>query len=941
MIGQTISHYTILEKLGQGGMGVVYKARDNKLDRDVALKFLPPHLAASEQDKARFVQEAKAAAALNHPNVCSIIDIQEQEVPGADPAAPGSVKQMFIVMEFVDGMTLRQKVESAGGGGQPYPMKQAIELGIQIADGLAAAHEKGIVHRDVKPENIMVRRDGIAQIMDFGLAKLRASGSKITRLTQQGSTVGTAGYMSPEQVQGLDADHRSDIFSLGVLLYELLTGRLPFKGVHETALMYEIVNVEAEPMSSVNPGLDQELDRIVYECLQKDPEERYQSVKEVSRDLKRHRRESSKARMSKTFPAQPGRAGSGAAAGATSGVVSGTMQAGGGAVGGEYPATGGSAVRKSSGGWAMWAAIALISIVSVVAALWRPWEVHRQPSGPVTRVNIRFPEEVLIPIGSTGIGISPDGKYLSLVVQSGLEMTIFLRPAEREALEPVLGSGIAIGQVYYHGFSPDGEWIAFTPGNVIRKASVFGGASVSVCDVDGQPRGLWWGEDGNIYFGHISSVIGRVSASGGKSEPVTTLDSAAGEISHRFPALLPGGRGVLYTIKFNNITSFEEAAIAVLDTKSGEKKTLIRGGSYARYVPTGHLVYVKGGFLFAVPFDLERLEVTGTPKKLFKGGWMNPFSGEANFAFTRDGTLIYIPRGIESYSVSRVKWIDFQGNTSSLVDTTNSYFVAALSPDGEKLALHVQAANDDLWLYHGVRKSLTRLTFGGGNSGFPVWSADGNYIYYSSERGAGANIYRKAWDGSGGEERITTANKTQYPRSVSPDGKTLAFIQDGDIWMLDLGAGDGSVVGKSTVFRESPSLEFNPVFSPDGRYLAYESNGSGRNEVYVAPYPSGSGKWQVSSGGGTNPIWDPAGKILYFAQGTAIYAVDLRAGASFDFSAPRKVMEMPPEGAALTGISPDGKRFAMITIPYTELNTSEVTMVLNWFDELNNAFAGR
>src|ERR1043166_4636946 len=283
MIGTTLSQYKILEKLGEGGMGVVYKAEDTKLDRFVALKFLPPHLNASAQDKARFIQEAKAAAALNHPNVCSIIDIQDRD------------GQMFIVMEFVDGQTLREKKDSIS-------FKQAIDIGIQIADGLSAAHEKGIVHRDIKPDNIMIRKDGIAQIMDFGLAKLRGN---VSRLTKEGSTVGTAGYMSPEQVQDQDADHRSDIFSFGVLLYELFTGLLPFRGVHETALMYEIVNVDAAPMSTATPEIDAGLDAIVLECLEKDPRDRYQSIAEAGKDLRKFKRESSRSRVSRVTAARP------------------------------------------------------------------------------------------------------------------------------------------------------------------------------------------------------------------------------------------------------------------------------------------------------------------------------------------------------------------------------------------------------------------------------------------------------------------------------------------------------------------------------------------------------------------------------------------------------------------------------------------------------------
>ncbi|HMD13372.1 MAG TPA: protein kinase [Bacteroidota bacterium] len=896
MIGQTISHYKILEKLGEGGMGVVYKAEDTKLDRLVALKFLPAHLAASEQDKARFIQEAKAASSLNHPNVCTIHDIQEHD------------GQMFIVMEFVDGQTLRQKLPTITQG-------KAIDIGIQIAEGLSAAHDKGIVHRDIKPENIMIRKDGIVQIMDFGLAKLRASGSKITRLTKEGSTVGTAGYMSPEQVQGQDADHRSDIFSLGVMLYEMFAGELPFKGVHETALMYEIVNVDAAPISSIKPDIDPELDRIVLECLQKDPDERYNSVKDIAKDLKRFKRESSKTRMSRTFPAMT--ANRSAAA---------------------VPVSAREEQQSSKKVFNLklyWLLIAFAVGVLVTGLFWRPWQAKESSSLPIMQFTIKLPDSTAIPIGSMGLNISPDGKFMSFLVQSGLDLKVLLRSADRETFEPVIGSQLSTnGLTIYHEFSPDGQWIAFNPGTSIQKSSVFGGASVAVCEVGNEMRGLWWGSDKNIYFGHISSVIYRVSEDGGKQVPVTTLDSASGEISHRFPELLPDGKSILFTIKFNTITSFDEAAIAVFDTKSGVKKILIRGGTYARYVPTGHLVYARGSFIYAVPFDLEKLEVTGSPKQLFKGGWMNPFSGEVSLAFSRDGTLLYIPRGIESYAIGRIKWLDMQGQMTSLVDTTNSYFSSALSPDGEKLALHVQGANDDVWMYHIGRKSLTRLTFGGGNSGYPVWSVDGRYVMYMSERGGVSNIYRTAWDGSGKEERLTTSPGSQFPRSVSPDGKFLSFVQDNDIWILAL---DSS--RKTYPFFTSPATEANPVFSPDGHYIAYETNESGKYEIVIVPFPSRAGKWQVSSGGGSNPIWSPSGNEIYFTQGTTIYSVDIHPGNVFDYSAPKKVLDLPPDGQFLSGISLDGKKFALVTVPTKELSTSEFTLVTNWFQQLRNTFS--
>ena len=896
MIGQKISHYEILEKLGEGGMGVVYKAQDTKLDRLVALKFLPAHLAASEQDKARFVQEAKAASSLNHPNVCTIHDIQEHD------------GQMFIVMEFVDGQTLRQKLPS-------ITQSKAIDVGIQIADGLSAAHEKGIVHRDIKPENIMIRKDGIVQIMDFGLAKLRASGSKITRLTKEGSTVGTAGYMSPEQVQGQDADHRSDIFSLGVILYEMFAGELPFKGVHETALMYEIVNVDAVPISSIKPEIDPEIDRIVLECLQKDPDERYNSVKDIAKDLKRFKRESSKARMSRTFPAMtPARSAA------------------------SIPTSSKEEQQSSKKVFNLklyWLLIAFAVGVLATGLLWRPWQAKESSSLPIMQFTIKLPDSTAIPIGSMGLNISPDGKFMSFLVQSGLDLKVLLRSADRETFEPVVGSQLSTnGLTIYHEFSPDGQWIAFNPGTSIQKSSVFGGASVAVCNVGNEMRGLWWGSDKNIYYGHISSVIYRVSEDGGPSFPVTALDSASGEISHRFPELLPDGKSVLFTIKFNTITSFDEAAIAVFDTKSGVKKILIRGGTYARYVPTGHLVYARGSYIYAVPFDLEKLEITGSPKQLFKGGWMNPFSGEVSLAFSRDGTLLYIPRGIESYAIGRIKWLDMQGQMTSLVDTTNSYFSSALSPDGEKLALHVQGANDDVWMYHIGRKSLTRLTFGGGNSGYPVWSPDGRYVMYMSERGGVSNIYRTAWDGSGKEERLTMSPQSQFPRSVSPDGKFLSFVQDNDIWMLTLDS-----TSKTFPFFTSPATEANPVFSPDGHYLAYETNESGRYEIVIVPFPSRAGKWQVSSGGGSNPIWSPSGNEIYFTQGTTIYSVDIHPGNVFDYSAPKKILGLPPDGQFLSGISLDGKKFALVTVPTKELSTSEFTLVTNWFQQLRNTFS--
>lgn len=426
MIGTTISQYNILEKLGEGGMGVVYKAYDSNLDREVALKFLPPHVSASGDEKARFIQEAKAASAMNHPNVCTIHDIREHD------------DHLFIVMEYVLGQTLRQKIDSG-----LLNQKTAIEIGVQIADGLAAAHEKGIVHRDIKPENIMVRKDGIVQIMDFGLAKLRG----VTRLTKEGSTVGTAGYMSPEQVQGQEADHRSDIFSLGILLYEMLAGELPFKGIHETALMYEIVNVDASPMSTIRPEIEPSLDAIILECLAKEPDERYQSAKEVSKELKRVKRESGRQKASRISAVRPA------------------------------PAPGSEAQidlpRGGSSGRGLLAIIVVLTLL--VIGLAGAQFFHQTPDRHGTiRFAILPPENLSI----DQVAVSPEGKNIAFTGSSQGRTLLWIRPLDSVIPHAVNGTEAAS----FPFWSPDGRFVAFFAGGKLKKVDLNGSVPIPVCD---------------------------------------------------------------------------------------------------------------------------------------------------------------------------------------------------------------------------------------------------------------------------------------------------------------------------------------------------------------------------------------------------------------------------------------------------------------------------
>lgn len=872
MIGQTISHYKILDKLGEGGMGVVYKAQDTTLDRHVALKFLPERVAHSEQDRARFMQEARAASALNHPNICTIYGVEEHE------------GRLFIAMELVDGHTLTEKKHS-------ITSKQAMDIGIQVSEGLAAAHEKGVVHRDIKPDNIMIRKDGMAQIMDFGLAKLRG----VSRLTKEGSTVGTAGYMSPEQVQGQDVDHRSDIFSLGVLLYVLFTGQQPFRGVHETALMYEIVNVDPPPMSSVKPDIDPALDAIVLECLDKDPNERTQSAKQVGIDLKRYKRESSRQHVSR--------------------IASRSF------VNKETP---GRVQTSSVRAW-IWPVATALAVATALMLALILWTRNGETQGPSGHFTIEVPESAPIFGGGVGFGISPDGKYLAYEGAPPAS-ELYLRPLDRYDVIRLAGTENGA----YPAFSPDGQWIAFEADGSLKKISISGGAPQALCRILGQIRGIWWGLDNRIYFGHIQNGISVVPATGGEPQLLTTMDSASGEISHRLPQLLPDGKSLLFTIKQSAISTFDDALIAVQDLNSGTRTILIHGGSNARYVPTGHLVYVRGNSILLAAYDADRREVTASPVSILDGGWFNSGSGDAKIGFTSTGVLVYSPLGNVAFNTNVVNWLDRSGGIRSVMSEPRAYYSAVLSPDGQKIALNINAANDDIWVYHVVRQILTRVTFGGGNHASPVWSVDGKYVFYVAENGQSGSICRKKWDGSGEEETLARISGA-FLTSVSPDGKNLIFVKSGDIGVLPL---EDNRPPWSLI--QSPAAEFG-VLSPDGTYLAYESNESGAFEIYVTPFPDKGGKWQISSGGGRAPLWGRHGNRLFYRRGNTILMVALSNGPTFDFSAPEAYCEVPPS-SILCDISMDDKQFLLINTPTDGISTRRIHVITDWFREIRNKY---
>jgi serine/threonine protein kinase len=899
MIGTTVSQYKILEKLGEGGMGVVYKAQDTKLDRLVALKFLPSQLSASEQDKARFAQEAKAASALNHPNVCTIHDIQDHD------------GQMFIVMEFVDGQTLRARKQS-------YSIKQVIDIGAQVADGLAAAHEQGIVHRDIKPENIMIRKDGIVQIMDFGLAKLRqASGA--SRLTKEGSTIGTIGYMSPEQVQGLDTDHRTDIYSLGVVLYELLAGKIPYQGAHETAIMYEIVNVDAPPLSSSRQDIDPELDRIVLECLDKDRDERYQSAKELSKDLKRFKRSSGRQRISRTSVARQAYA-----------PPAGTAEAMPESAESPMPsvASKGSVWR----GGVPWVLAALFLLVAVGAVY---FYLRRTPAETQTiRASILPPTKVNYNTQLGGhMAISPNGLTLVFV---GTDSTgrdrLWVRSLNSLAALPLPGTEDAT----YPFWSPDSRFIGFFASGKLKKIEATGGPPLTICDAP-QGRGGTWNNEGVIVFAPSNATgLSKVSAAGGDPTPVTRIDSSRHEVNHRWPWFLPDGKHFLYVNQTSTTGQTENDVIFAASLDSSVNKVTLHAGSNMAYV-NGYLLFVRQDNLMAQPFDPDKLEFKGDAVPIAQQIQYSALRSKGMYSVSQNGVLVYQSGG--GTLPSKFEWFDRNGRESASFGDRTPNVVAVLSPDGKRIALDSydeQSRNVDVWIYDIARGASTRLTFDQAVDVVPVWSPDGKSIVFSSNRKGHFDFYRKSCSGTGTEELLSESKLEKYATSWSSDGQYICYSTTGDpktkwdLWILPL-SGDR----KPMPFLLTEFNEWVGSFSPDGRWIAYQSDESGRYEIYVRPFQGSEGKWQVSTGGGESPVWNHNGHELFFTSADRrLMAVDVKAaGSTFEAGTPHALFELDARGQGeWRDVSADGQRFLMSVTPGA--TSVPLTLVANWDNEL-------
>jgi serine/threonine-protein kinase len=911
-VGKQLGPYRIDRFLGAGGMGQVYRAVDTRLNRTVAIKVLPPTLATDTQSRARFDREARAIAGLTHPHICALHDVGHQD--GVD----------FLVMEYLEGETLAVRLEKG-----PIPLDQALGFAVDIANALTAAHRLGIVHRDLKPSNIVLTRSG-AKLLDFGLAKstmpLIPGGAPrmlptALGLTEQGMILGTFQYMAPEQIEGKEADARTDIFSFGAVLYEMLTGKKAFEGKSQASVIGAIMHADPPAIATVAPPKPPALERLVKICLAKDPDDRWQTARDLVRELQRIQREPN----------------SGA------------------------PAPYRSAMRK---------VLTLGVAPVVVAALtaYAAWTLKPMPVLPkaVTRFSFTLPENVrLTQTNRHVIVMSPDGSRIVLVANNQL----YLRNMSDEEFHPITAAGSRVAAPF---FSPDGRWLAFwvsTAGlrGTLKKISVTGGAPIVICD-SRIPFGASWGADDQILIGAGQDGIQRVSAEGGNPETIIAVSS--GELASS-PQLLPDGESILFSLGENpllqenvipNNRNWDQAQIVVQSPKSGKRTGLIKGGSDARYLPTGHIAYALGSTLWAIRFDAEKLQVEGGPTSIVKGvsrlGLGNFTIGAAQVSFSDTGAMAYVPGSAEEAVPARsVVLIDMTGNVKRLDLPAGPYHSPRFSlPDGKQIALYT--TDGIIWIYEiDGTKPIRKLTLEVGNR-LPVWTRDGRVVFNSIVKDREGLFWQHA-DGSTQAERLTEPEtRLLLPYSVSPDGKMLLLRRDNrdgverqqEIVSVSLG-GDRT---QKTLFQANRGdVLFSPSISPDGRWLAYERNDGTGSDVYVEPVPPTGARYPVTSDGGSNPMWSLDGKRLFYVRYTSsgvrprastLFAVEIvQKGASFEHGKASTLFQI--DGLFITGsghgnfvdLSPDGKHFVTLLVPSrpdSESGEDQVKVVLNWHEEL-------
>jgi serine/threonine-protein kinase len=872
-------------------MGEVYRARDTRLRRDVALKILPNVFSSDADRLARFEREAQVLASLNHPNIGAIYGFEDSPADDGRPLRA-------LVLELVEGPTLADRIARG-----PIPLDEALAVARQLAEALAAAHEHGIVHRDLKPANIKVRADGTVKVLDFGLAKLAGAvedgqlatpgdvtaSPTMTAPAMTGANVilGTAAYMAPEQARGQTVDHRADIWAFGCVLFEMLTGRRPFEGDGVADVLARVL--EREPDWTALPAnTPPAIQTLLKRCVEKNYRKRT-------------------AHISTALFVIEERAGLESAPG--------PMAA--------------SRRRRLA-----FAAALLLLLLGAAATGTGVWMMSSPASMPVTRFVIESAATAASPGAGRALALTLDGNRLVYLGANQLIVRDFDRIEST-----VLGTFLAPHDAF---LSPDGQWVGFVDGDgasPLKKILISGGPAITLTTTDAASRGTSWGDDGTIVYATSLQATGlqRVSAEGGAPVVLTRPDRGRGEADHLWPQFLPGGQALLFTITATS-GGLDNAQIAILDLRTGNYTTVLRGGHDARYVPSGHLVYGAAGTIRAVPFDLERRAVTGPPVSIVDEV-VTSRNGGVCMAVGATGTLVYVPRSGGLVPERSLVWVDRTGREEALPTPKRSYLLTRISPDGTRLALDIRDQEEDIWIWDFTRLTLTRLTFDASNDVYPVWTPDSRRIVFASQRSGTYNLYVQAADGSGGAERLTDTPSLQYPYTMTPAGDMLVVREDApqkgsDLLLVPF-------AGQPRPLVQSMFSESNAELSPDGRWLAYQSNESGRDEIYVRPFPNvADGHWQVSTDGGRTPLWARTGSELYYRSADgAVMAVRSESGQAWRGNLPTQALPARYWDATTTlgrtfDIALDG-RFLMITEDANDNRAApQIVVVQHWLEEL-------
>ena len=895
MIGQTIAHYRVTAKLGAGGMGEVYRATDGKLHRDVALKVLPVAFASDADRMARFQREAQVLASLNHPNIAAIYGLEE------------SAGVRALAMELVEGPTLAERIAQG-----PLPMEEALTLARQIAEALEYAHEHGVIHRDLKPANIKITPDGSVKILDFGLAKAMqgdsASGGDPSSsptltmgATRAGLILGTAAYMSPEQAKGKPVDRRADIWAFGVLLYEMLGGKQAFPG--ETASDSMAAVITLDPSWTALPGsVPRRIRELLQRCLTKDSKSRLRDIGEARIRIEQ---ELAHSETDAEAPAAPGAA----------------------------------KARAAVWSYLPWA-VAVLALVAAATVYFRPAPV---PSGQPARFSVVMPPNVRLAGGQApNIAISADGQLIVFVGSREGQEQLYLRRINALEVTPVPGSDGAASPF----FSPDGQWIAFFAGGKLKKVVLPGGTPVSLADAPDHRGGAWLADDTIVYSPGPTSGLLRFPASGGEAQVLTRPVEEKNERTHRWPCALPGGRVVLFTVGTKNSTeNYDDAEIDAVEVASGVRKRILANARMAQYLPAaGHLVFAREDALYALPFDAERLATRGNPAIVAQGVLGEKTTGASFFSLSQTGTIALVP-GAQAFTDRLVAWVDFTGKQTQLPMPPRLYWEPKLSPDGRQIVMDVtEGAATHIWVYDIERKTPSRLTFTASEYA-PIWSGDGRRVIYTKELPDGK--YEVVWrlaDGTGDEEVLYALDRGVAPTSASADGKWLALTvfdpqNQRDIYVMPL-AGQRQAVP----FIKTPTDEHVGIFSPDGRWMLYSSSETGRYEMYVKQFPSGGGRWQISSEGGGEGRWSSDGKQIIFSLGGRFFGVTVEVGSTLRAGSPRFLFDTGRSPFnAISGssfsLSRDGKRILQAIPLSQEAARTDLVVATNWAAEVRRATA--